>query len=52
MMESGRIVKWDIHNQLISTGGAYTALYNSQFAGTDTPAAELQPGQDQLTVTQ
>lgn len=38
--------------QFISTGGAYTALYNSQFAGTDTPAAELQPGQDQLTVTQ
>jgi ATP-binding cassette subfamily B multidrug efflux pump len=52
MMESGRIVERGTHDQLISTGGAYAALYNSQFAGPDTPEAELQPGQDQLTVTQ
>ena len=52
MMESGRIVERGTHDQLIATGGAYAALYNSQFAGAETPEAGLPRVQDPLTVTQ
>ncbi len=37
VMESGRIVEQGTHEELLTRGGAYYALYNAQFAG---PAAE------------
>jgi ATP-binding cassette subfamily B protein len=33
VMESGRIVEQGTHDQLVAAGGAYAALYESQFAG-------------------
>ncbi|HYH30605.1 MAG TPA: ABC transporter ATP-binding protein, partial [Pseudonocardia sp.] len=33
VMESGRIVEQGTHDQLVTAGGAYAALYESQFAG-------------------
>jgi ATP-binding cassette, subfamily B, multidrug efflux pump len=33
VMESGRIVEQGTHEQLVVSGGAYAALYESQFAG-------------------
>ena len=38
VMESGRIVEQGAHTELLSSGGAYARLYNSQFAA---PAAEV-----------
>jgi len=38
VMEAGRIVEQGSHTQLLSRGGAYARLYNSQFAA---PAAEV-----------
>ncbi len=35
MMEEGRIVERGTHPELLAMGGAYAALYNSQFAGPD-----------------
>ncbi len=36
MMEDGKIVERGNHDELIALGGAYAALYNSQFTGPDT----------------
>ena len=33
VMEQGRIVEQGNHAELIARGGAYAALYNSQFSG-------------------
>ncbi len=33
VMESGRIVEQGTHDELVAAGGAYAALYQSQFAG-------------------
>jgi len=33
VMESGRIVEQGTHDQLVAAGGAYAALYESQFVG-------------------
>jgi ATP-binding cassette subfamily B protein len=32
-MEAGRIVEQGTHTDLVTAGGAYAALYESQFAG-------------------
>jgi len=37
-MESGRIVEQGSHSELLTRGGAYARLYNSQFAA---PATEV-----------
>lgn len=38
MMESGRIVEQGSHTELLAKGGAYAALYQSQFSGADADA--------------
>jgi ATP-binding cassette, subfamily B, multidrug efflux pump len=38
VMDSGRIVEQGTHDELLAAGGAYFALYNSQFAA---PAAAV-----------
>ncbi|MER6808856.1 ABC transporter ATP-binding protein [Spirillospora sp. NPDC000708] len=40
VLESGRIVEKGTHEELVASGGAYTRLYNSQFAGTLTEASD------------
>jgi ATP-binding cassette subfamily B multidrug efflux pump len=37
VMEAGRIVEQGTHDGLVTAGGAYAALYESQFAGAATP---------------
>jgi len=43
VMEEGRIVEQGNHHQLLTLGGAYAALYNSQFSGPDKPENHLDP---------
>ncbi len=43
VMEEGRIVEQGNHEQLVSTGGAYAALYNAQFSGPDVLLPPAQP---------
>lgn len=50
VMDSGKIVEQGTHEQLVAVGGAYAALYESQFNAPDTPqetpAGHATPGDE------
>ena len=50
MMEDGQIVERGTHDQLITAGGAYAALYQSQFASADSPDADRPPIADTVSI--